>query len=214
MLIKLKKNSIFKEFSEIDIRKILEEIDYKFIQLKKEEILFFRGDSLESLNIILDGTLSAEMLKDNGEIKKIEDLKEGEMIASAFIFGDSNILPVDLRALSDSLILRIEKKELLKIFSKNERVLKSFLDEISNKTQFLTKKIWKSFVVKTIKEKLDDYIEENTKGDIVFFKKSIKELAELFSVSRPSLSRVIGNYISEGKLEKIGKNKYKIKKSY
>lgn len=207
----IKNVRIFEGVSLKEIKNIFENINYSFIEIEKNEILFFRGDKLNTFNIILNGELSGEMLKENGEIKKIENLKTGDIIASAFIFGDSNILPVDLRALKNTRLISIDKDEFLKIFVLNKKILKNFLDEISSKTQFLSKKIWKSFTVKTIKEKLDDYIEENMKNNEIHFEKNIKELAEIFSVSRPSLSRVLSTYLSEGKLEKIGKNSYKIK---
>ncbi|MDY4010216.1 MAG: Crp/Fnr family transcriptional regulator, partial [Fusobacterium gastrosuis] len=37
-----------------------------------------------------------------------------------------------------------------------------------------------------------------------------KSLAENFGIARPSLSRVLGDYVDDGKLERIGRNKYKI----
>lgn len=207
----IKNVRIFEGVSLKEIKNIFENINYSFVEIEKNEILFFRGDELNTFNIILNGELSGEMLKENGEIKKIENLKTGDIIASAFIFGDSNILPVDLRALKNTRLISIDKDEFLKIFVLNKKILKNFLDEISSKTQFLSKKIWKSFTIKTIKEKLDDYIEENMKNNEIHFEKNVKELAEIFSVSRPSLSRVLSVYLSEGKLEKIGKNSYKIK---
>ena len=39
---------------------------------------------------------------------------------------------------------------------------------------------------------------------------SVKDLAEYFDVSRPSLSRVIKNFLEENILEKIEKGRYKI----
>ena len=207
----IKNVRIFEGVSLKEIKNIFENINYSFVEIEKNEILFFRGDELNTFNIILNGELSGEMLKENGEIKKIENLKTGDIIASAFIFGDSNILPVDLRALKNTRLISIDKDEFLKIFVLNKKILKNFLDEISSKTQFLSKKIWKSFTIKTIKEKLDDYIGENMKNNEIHFEKNVKELAEIFSVSRPSLSRVLSVYLSEGKLEKIGKNSYKIK---
>ena len=36
------------------------------------------------------------MLKDNGDVQKIENLSNGDIIGSAFIFGKDNNLPVDL----------------------------------------------------------------------------------------------------------------------
>ena len=86
----IKNVRIFEGVSLKEIKNIFENINYSFVEIEKNEILFFRGDELNTFNIILNGELSGEMLKENGEIKKIENLKTGDIIASAFIFGDSD----------------------------------------------------------------------------------------------------------------------------
>lgn len=84
------------------------------------------------------------------------------------------------------------------------------MNSISNKAQFLSKKVWDNFNNKTIEEKLNSYIKENMTGGFITLKVSIKELAEQFQVTRPSLSRALGNYVKDGILEKIDRYKYKI----
>ncbi|MBC2851077.1 Crp/Fnr family transcriptional regulator [Cetobacterium sp. 8H] len=208
----LNKFKIFKNIPQNEIEKLLLEINFKIEKLNKNDSFLFRGEELNGMYIVIDGELSAEMLKESGEIQKIENLRHGDIIASAFIFGEKNIIPVDLIALKNTLILHIDKKNLLKLFKLNNLILVNFLDEISNRTQFLSNRIWKNFNKKSIKEKVLDYILENTQGDTVIFKHSIKELSEIFNVSRPSLSRVIGNYVELGILTRIKKNIFKINK--
>ncbi|MEG2761330.1 MAG: helix-turn-helix domain-containing protein [Mucinivorans sp.] len=60
--------------------------------------------------------------------------------------------------------------------------------------------------------KVLDYILENTQNNKVIFKHSIKELAELFGVSRPSLSRVISEFVEDEILKRDGKNKFILNK--
>ncbi|MEG0068877.1 Crp/Fnr family transcriptional regulator [Cetobacterium sp.] len=208
----LNKFKIFKNISQSEIEKLLLEINFKIEKLNKNDSFLFRGEELNGMYVVIDGELSAEMLKESGEIQKIENLKQGDIIASAFIFGEKNIIPVDLIALKNTLILHIDKRNLLKLFKLNNLVLVNFLDEISNRTQFLSNRIWKNFNKKSIKEKVLDYILENTQGETVVFKHSIKELAEIFNISRPSLSRVIGNYVELGILIRVKKNIFKINK--
>nr|WP_307775392.1 Crp/Fnr family transcriptional regulator [uncultured Cetobacterium sp.] len=201
---------LFDGIEKKDKEKLIDKFKIEKIFYKKGEVIFFRNDDLDGMTIIISGKAGAEMLKESGEVKKIEDLFAGDIIASAFIFGDQNFIPVDLVAITDVEVLHINKKNLINLFSDNKKILENFLNDISNKTQFLSKKIWKSFNTKTIKEKIDDYILENSVGEYVEFKHSIKELSEIFEVTRPSLSRVIGEYIEKNRLEKIGRNKYKI----
>ena len=83
-------------------------------------------------------------------------------------------------------------------------------DEISNKAQFLSKNLWESLSNKTINQKLVEYILKNEKDGVFIFDRSIKDLAEYFNVSRPSLSRVIKKFIEDKVIEKLEKGKYKI----
>lgn len=207
----LDKFNLFAKLNEKEILEILRKIDSKKYFYEKNNYIFFRNDELEGLYIILSGKVSGEMLKENGEIQKIENLEQGDLIASAFIFGGRNKIPVDLVAVEDTEILFFTKEETLDLFLSNKIILENYLNEISNKAQFLSERVWKSFNTKTISEKLNEYILENSQGDEVIFKHSIKDLAEIFNVSRPSLSRVLKKYIDENYLEKVKKDRYIIK---
>ena len=109
----------------------------------------------------------------------------------------------------ESLAIPKERKEFLKILFSKEKILENFLNEVSNKTQLLTSKIWNSFNNKTIKKKFCDYVKKNQKNDL-FSIQSLGALAEYFGVERPSLSRVLSDLVKDEKLERIGRNKYKI----
>ncbi|MCX3068579.1 MAG: Crp/Fnr family transcriptional regulator [Cetobacterium sp.] len=208
----LVKFKLFKGISEDELENLFGKIKYEIKKFKKNDVVFFRDEKVDGLFIVIMGLLSAEMLKSNGDVQKIENLSNGDIIGSAFIFGEDNNLPVDLIVLEEGMLLHIDKNNLLQAFNTNEKFLINFLDEISDKTQFLSNKVWKSFNNKTIKEKVLDYILENTQNNKVIFKHSIKELAELFGVSRPSLSRVISEFVEEEILRRDGKNKFILNK--
>lgn len=206
----IKDTDLFLELGIEEFDEVLKKCNYKILNFEKEEYVAFRGDIIDGIYINLEGLLVAEMLKDDGNVKKIEELKKGKIIASAFIFGDKNKFPVDLVAKSKVQVLFIEKEEVITLLKSDSKVLKIFLDEISNKAQFLSKNLWESLSNKTINQKLAEYIIKKEKDGIFSFDKSIKELAEYFNVSRPSLSRVIKNFIENGIIEKLEKGKYKI----
>lgn len=205
----LKNCLIFKELTLEEIKEILREIKYDRKKYKNGGNIAFRGDKVEGLNILLKGSVITEMLTKDGNVKKIEDLVEADILASAFIFGDNNTYPVDLIANGDVEILYINKNNFLKLLLLKDKILENFLNEISNKTQLLSNKIWNSFNNKTIGEKIKNFILNNQKKDEVTIS-NLKSLAESFGIARPSLSRVLSDYVNEGKLERIGRNKYKV----
>lgn len=207
---KLKKTELFCDIEEKDIEKYFNGIKYEVKKYSQDENIAFRGDEVKGLYINLEGKAATEMLKESGEVKRIEEIESFSLLATAFIFGDKNRFPVDLNATTPTSIFYIEKNELIQLLKKDDRLLKKFLDGISFKAQFLSNHLWNNFTNKTIGEKFSQYILENQKNGFFQMKISVKDLAEYFDVSRPSLSRVIKNFLEENILEKIEKGKYKI----
>ena len=209
MIKTLKETVVFNNIDEETIKNILEKTRYEIKNYSPNESIAFRGDEVKGLYIILKGTLITEMLTEEGNVIKIEELVPSDVIASAFIFGKKNSFPVDLAAKDEAEILYVERKEFLKLLFSQEKILENFLNEISNKTQLLTSKIWNSFNNKTIKKKFCDYVKKNQKNNL-FSIQNLGALAEYFGVERPSLSRVLSDLVKDEKLERIGRNKYKI----
>ena len=209
MIETLKETVVFNNIDEDTIKDILEKTKYEIKKYSLDESIAFRGDEVKGLYIILKGTLITEMLTEEGNIIKIEELVPSDVIASAFIFGKNNTFPVDLSVKDEAEILFMERKEFLKLLFSEEKILENFLNEISNKTQLLTSKIWNNFNNKTIKKKFCDYVKRNQENN-KFFIENLGALAEFFGVERPSLSRVLSDLVKDEKLERIGRNKYKI----
>ena len=205
LAVNLSKTKLFKDIDVDEIEKILKRIDYKIFKFEKGETIVFRGDEVKGLYISILGELFSEMAGDKGEIKKIEDISEGSIIASAFMFGNNSKFPVDLFSRTESEIFFVEKNEFLRMLQMNEIIIKNILDEVSNKAQFLSAKIWHGVNNKTISKKLADYILKNMENGEIKFKPSLNEVANLFNIARPSLSRVIISFIDEGILERKGR---------
>ena len=209
MIKTLRETVVFNDLDEDTIKDILEKTKYEIKKYSLDEPIAFRGDEVKGLYIILKGTLITEMLTEEGNVIKIEELVPSDVIASAFIFGKNNSFPVDLSVKDEAEIFFVERKEFLKLLFSQEKILENFLNEISNKTQLLTSKIWNSFNNKTIKKKFCDYVKRNQKNN-EFFIENLGALAEFFGVERPSLSRVLSELVKDEKLERIGRNKYRI----
>ncbi len=204
---KLKNVVIFKEIHEEELKALLIGLKYKVKKFDKNEIVAFRGDEIKDLIIVARGEVYTEMQKLNGDSIVVDRLSEGSVLAGAFIFGKDNRFPVDVVTASDSELIYISKDEVIKMFQLNERLLQNYLGEISNKTQFLSKKIWFSFTNKSINNKLIAYLLNNmNRNNCVLLQNSMKEIAQMFGVARPSLSRVLKEFIDEGIVIRKEKN--------
>lgn len=208
--IDLNKIELFEGLDLDRIQRELSEIKVKILKYKKGENIALRGDRIKGLYINISGTLVSEMLKENGESKKIEELKSGMILASAFIFGKFNFFPVDLIAKTDVEILYLEKKEFISLLKKDEKIMERFLDEVSEKAQFLSHNLWESISNKKIEQKLAEYILSHEKDGILEMEITIKELSEFFNVSRPSLSRVLKEFTDTGIIERMKRGSYKV----
>ena len=202
--------SLFKGLNPQEISDCLRKVDFKIKDYKKNEIVFFRGDILKKVIIIINGTTHGEMQKFNGDTIVINQMKSGEVLASAFLFGNDNIFPVDLVTLENSKFLLFDKEKYLNLIQSDKRLLLNFINEISNKSQLLSKRIWFNFTHKTIEEKILSYINENAKNNKIKFLPSISVLAKKFEVTRPALSREISNLCKKKILTKIENNIYSI----
>ena len=206
----LTKVSLFKGLNSNEILKCLTKVDFKIKKYKKNEIAFFRGDILKKIIIIVKGTAHGEMQKFNGDTIVINQMKAGEVLASAFLFGENNIFPVDLITLENSKLLFFDKEKYLDTIHSDKRLLLNFITEISNKSQLLSKRIWFNFTNKTIEEKILSYIKENSENGKIKFLPSISALAKRFEVTRPALSREISNLCKKKILIKAENNVYLI----
>lgn len=118
------------------------------------------------------------MQKFGGDTITIDFIKANEIIAPAFIFGNMRVFPVDLISVENSKLIFLNKKDFVEVMQEDKRLLLNFLDEISNKSQLLSKRIWFNFINKTINDKVLSYIRENQKDNIIIFKPNISELSK------------------------------------
>lgn len=187
----LEKSPIFNGLGINDIQLLLNEINYQIKKFTKDELIAMRDDQCNALLIVVEGSVKGEMLDLSGKVIKIEDIEAPRPLASAFIFGKQNRFPVDIIANGDAKILKIAKPDVLIMFQKSEQVLKNYLNAISNRTQFLTRKLF-FLSFKTIREKIAFYLSELYKqqqNDKLILPLTQREMSELFGVARPSLAR-------------------------
>lgn len=204
----LSRSPVFKGIVPLKIEEILKRVPYRIIKYEKGKTIVLRGYRCEKLLVLINGSVRAEMVNFNGKAIEVETIFAPRPLAPAFIFGKNNFFPVDVVSNQDIVVLSIPKSSLITLIQLNAVVLKNVLDIISNRTHFLTERLWfMSF--KTIKEKFAHYIFSllKTGEDHLILPKSQQNLSEYFGVSRPALARVIRNMQRE---QIIGRNRREI----
>jgi CRP-like cAMP-binding protein len=187
----LSSSVLFKGQTAEEIQYLLSRVQVQVKTFKRGNTLAFRGDPCQTLMIILKGMVKGEMLDWKGKIIEIEIISAPRPLAPAFLFGTHNRFPVDVVAVDEVTILSISRSSLLRLFQFSPQLLTNYLDTISNRTQFLSEKLWfMSF--KTIRQKIVSYILSLSKPDenSLTLPKNQRELSEFFGVTRPALSRI------------------------
>jgi len=195
---------IFKGVSSSIIEKLLIE-NCQIISYKREDYIASSGDNCKGLYILTEGAVSGEMIDDMGKTIQIEEVKTPKPIAISFIFGQGKF-PVYVRASTNTTILLIKKSHLLKIFKENETILANYLNLLSNRSQFLTKRI--SFLTSnSIKKKLAKYILDIIRKDKTefIFPNSQERMAEFFGVTRPAFARVLKKFKDDNLIDSKGR---------
>jgi CRP-like cAMP-binding protein len=198
---------VFKGLNEEEIKSLFSLLPYRIKKFMAGSLLASSGDEVESLLIVLSGVVKGEMIDYSGRIIKIEDIPAPGALAAAFIFGNNNRFPVTVAAVTDVDILVIDKSDFLRLMLKNERILRNFLDMISNRSQFLSEKI-KFLNFKTIRGKLAQYILQLAGGKKrqVRLDKTQNDLGDFFGVARPSIARAIKDMEDEGLISAHGRD--------
>ena len=194
----LSRSPIFTGISPEKIEEMVTRFRYNIRTYKKGNTITLRGEPCEELMIVIKGTVKGEMIDFKGKAIEIEMISAPRPLAPAFLFGKQNRFPVDVVVSEEVVLLSIPKSSLINIFQSNATVLNNFLNIISDRTQFLSDKLW--FIsFKSIKEKIAHYILSLLKKgkNTVMLPKNQQELSEFFGVTRPSLSRVFAELEKE-----------------
>ena len=195
----LSHNRLFKEVKFNDICTLLEKISYKKTTYDKDDVIAFEGDEVNGLYILLKGSVRGEMTNYQGKVVKIEDITGCQLLAPAFLFGGDTHYPVDIIANAECECIYLSRTSIEKIFQHNEQVQANFRDIIASKTQFLSNKI-KFLALQPIKGKIASYLLTRTRNNSknsVDLPYSQDKLADLFGVTRPSLTRALRELVQD-----------------
>ncbi len=195
----LTNSPLFKGIAPEEIENIFRDIQFKVRKYSADQLIASREEPVNNLLILLKGSVRGEMLDFSGKVLKVEDIHAPKPIVGAFLFGSQNKFPVDVITCEETTLLLIPKESVINLFQLNHQFLQNFLNAISNRAQFLSRRIW-FLSFKTIKGKLAQYILnlEKAQGDTINLKLTQKELAEFFGVTRPSLARALGEMEKSG----------------
>lgn len=212
-------NYLFNGFKPKQVGELIKSTSHKVKTYEKGEIILHNGDEIENLYLIVKGVAVGEIMGYEGKVLRIEELKAPDAIGCAFIYGNDNTIPYDVVAKDYVKVLVITKEDILKLCMNNEKLLRNYLNILTNRAQCQTKRL-KLLGLNTLKGKIAYYIlecAEENKSNVFKLIQTQNDLAELFGVARQSISRVFKELDDDLILEAKGKqitiiNKNELKK--
>ena len=172
---------------------ILEKSPSRFNTYQKGDFIAMQNSVCRSLYILCEGSVYAQMTSEEGREFTLDTLSAPDVLASAFLFGTENILPVTIIANSYCELWVVSKDCILTLIEQDKAILHNFLRVLSDHSLFLSRKL-EQFALQTLSSRLIGYLENNNSIQ------NLQETAFILGVTRPSLSRAISQLVRQGVL--------------
>ena len=165
---------------------------------KPSDFIAMQGEIYRSLFILCSGSVRTQMVNAEGKQLTIETLKAPQLLAPAFVFSSENRFPVNIEAKEPCEILVVNKTAFLEFMHQHPIVMHNFLQLVSDRTLFLSKKL-NAFALQSLKSRILNYLRMH--GSIL----NQQEVAQILGVARPSLARALSELANENCIQMEGK---------
>lgn len=191
---RLKSISFFSRLSDETLKYISE--NSKILKKKKGEHIFRDKDKVKDIFIVIKGKVTLYKMNEYGQKRIIYILGEESFLNEVIV--DDLPASINGEAFENSVILSIEKSNLIKVMSEDFELTKIVLNEMSKKIRRLYRQMKNVTPIKLEKRvaaklwKLSkDYGKEIPEGTLIDLDISITYLADMFGSPRESVSRAI-----------------------
>lgn len=190
----LKESPLFRGLDLESIRQLLENSSYITETYDRDELIAKRDTAYSGLMIILEGSVRGELEDAAGKRRIIDNVPAGQLIAPAFLFGGYNRLPIDVIANEPTTILTLHRGGLFEMMQDNTVVLSNFIDIISNRANYFSRKIY-TLSVMMLTEKVAALL-LSAGGDSVPYEED--KMADRLDITRNALQQTLGELARKG----------------
>ena len=201
-------DNLFSGLDKEEVQEIIRSVHHQVRSFSKGEVIIQEDEEYKSLIFILQGKVSTQIMNGDGQVLIVEQISAPATLAPAALFSTESRIPVSVVVEEEVKALMLPKASCKQMLAVNPIVMTNFLRIISNRLQFLTKKLkmlqFQSLRSKLIKHILELYTVQNT--PYVVLQNTQQDLSEIFGVARPSLARTLRELHNQGLIEAKGKN--------
>lgn len=197
-------NKIFDGLTENEIKDYLLEVNAKYINFKKDNFIFFEGDALKFIYILISGIVQVEKNDISGKKIIVNRFKKPDTVFGEVYAFINDTIDYSCRVIEDARILCIPVSA---FFLKGDRsiakltIMQNLLTVLAQKAHFLNQKllIFSSF---SLRQKIAVYLLQQSNGKAkINLQLNREALAEYLGVPRPSLSRELMSMQDDGLLK-------------
>lgn len=207
----LSKTVLFKTLDYDNLKLLLDSVPYNIVHFKNNDIIAIEGDDCHRLGIILRGSIEIHKPFPSGKIVTINNFQAGNIFGEAILFSNSHKYPANVISTSESIVMYINRNEIIQLMRLNDIVLNNFVSVLSNRILMLNDRIT-NLSLDTVRKKvanilLMEYKKQGKKSIVLPFCR--KKMAEMLNIPRPSLSRELSK-MKDDKIIEFNRNKLEI----
>ena len=203
----LTKCPLFAGMTSVEIEVSMAGVSYSIVNYDSHDIYALTGMPCKTLDIVVRGVLVCRMSSLSGRQVEVSRLREGNLVAPAFIFGKDNSMPVGVETDTDVTVLRMQKPVFRSLIGTNEQIRDNFIRVLSNINAFLTHRM-RVLSLFTVKEKVAYLLLERAGeqgSNVVHLSRSRQEIADSFGIQKFSLLRVLADFVKAGAIRINGR---------
>lgn len=199
--------SLFQGFKEEEVQGMLSCLSARTAHYKKGEFIFYMGDFISSVGMVLQG--SVQVIREDawGNCQILAKMGEGQLFGESYACSGKEPLMVSVVALQESKILFLDVRKMLTVCSSacqfHSRLIQNLLSVMAGRNLILTAKI-DHISQKTIREKVMSYLSWQSKkigSKSVEIPFNRQQLADYLAVDRSALSAELSKMRKEGMIE-------------
>lgn len=206
----LSKSALFAGINEYDFDALIKCLNGRIIKASKGEPVFLEGDSAQFVGVVCAGSVQVIREDYYGNRSVLAVFKQGELFGEAFSCAGIDKLPVSVIALSDSEVLLLDCRHVLKVCTNScsfhNQLIQNLLKTMAQKNLVLAHKI-RYMSQKTTKEKIMEYLMDQAKqqGSREFIIPYDRQaLADYLGVERSAMSAEISRLKKSGQIDTKG----------
>lgn len=207
----LEHSGLCREFTQDEILSLIEEKDTDIKRYEKGSFIFEEDDTPDKLYVLIEGYVEVSKMTFSGKKILITTIENpGDMFAEVYMFMGKGKYDMSAQAVEESVVLSVSC-DFFENISHNikagvsAKIRKNLMSIFAMKASNLSGKV-RLLGCGSIREKIALYLIENqTASGQITKNPSREELSDYLNVTRPSLSRELGNMEKEGIIKLDGR---------